>query len=1033
MNWLAAIAMFASADLRPLADAPLHAVQFVDLREGWTAGADGVVWHTVDGGKSWERQPTGTRATLRAVHFVTPYTGWAVGRDEQPAGQESAGVVLVTTDGGLKWTRLNDRALPGLQVVRFFDESTGIVAGDGSDLSPSGVFVTKDGGRSWHAAPGGRCPTWLAADFSDQQTGILAGAWGRLATLRDGVFNAADVEKLAGRNVQAVRVQGQRAAAVGQGGLVLLSKDSAGVRWGFADLKLPAEVAAQCDFRGLAMSGSHLWVVGRPGSVVFHSPDFGQHWEAQPTGQTLPLHAIQFFNESTGWAVGDFGTILGTTDGGRTWTVQRCGGQRAAALFIHATDSHVPLETVAVLGTDDGYLTASVRVSSADPASASLPLSTDNFRWCAAARKAGGAAADSLSTFPLAQHLNGVTRSEILDVWGGAVGGNASDALVRQLALQIRTWQPEVVVTDFAGAPLETIVVEAVRLACDRAADPNSFPEHRATFQLLPWAVKKLYTVWDGPGVAPVTIDAANLRQRLGDSPRDFATPAFRLLDSAANAILDKRSFRLLSARIPDAAKHSELMAGTALGYGGVARRVAPADDIDPERIEAAKKAAQERRNLAALSQSDWGRLTDSGALLAQIGPVLDKLPPDQGAMAAQRVAEGFVHAGQWALAREAYMLLAQRYPAHPASAEGYRWLVAFHASSEARRREELGQFVLHTTTDIKQASAVPTRDDPARFGPGSRGKEDRPLSEAVTEQSKRTISNPAVARKWYEGALAIESKLTAFGPRASADPAVQLCLQAARRQLGDVDGAKPWFRQYLASQRMPLTGPGSDPYRECAATELWLAERSGPAPRPVTACRRCDERPHLDGRLDDACWTGLAPMMLRDSSGTTQAAYPAKAWLAYDDEYLYFAVECKHPQDRYVAPVTKRTRDAELRGFDRVSVLLDLDRDFRTYYRLSVDQRGALAEDCWGDRNWNPKWYVAHASTPEGWTAEVAVPLAELTGDPVSLGKAWACNVVRVLPGRGVQAWSQPADAEPRPEGLGLMLFAEDPKPSRP
>jgi hypothetical protein len=39
-------------------------------------------------------------------------------------------------------------------------------------------------------------------------------------------------------------------------------------------------------------------------------------------------------------------------------------------------------------------------------------------------------------------------------------------------------------------------------------------------------------------------------------------------------------------------------------------------------------------------------------------------------------------------------------------------------------------------------------------------------------------------------------------------------------------------------------------------------------------------------------------------------------------------------------------------------------------------------------------------------------------------VGTAWACNVVRVLPGRGVQALAQPADVEPLPEGMGLLLF---------
>ena len=112
---------------------------------------------------------------------------------------------------------------------------------------------------------------------------------------------------------------------------------------------------------------------------------------------------------------------------------------------------------------------------------------------------------------------------------------------------------------------------------------------------------------------------------------------------------------------------------------------------------------------------------------------------------------------------------------------------------------------------------------------------------------------------------------------------------------------------------------------------------------------------------------------------------------------------------------------------FDRVSLLLDVDRDYSTYYHLQIDQRGCTCEDCWGDLSWNPKWFVAVHSEPGVWQIEAAIPLAELTGDPVSLGKTWACNVTRVVPGQGVQAFSLPADVQPRPEGMGLLTFVPD------
>ena len=79
-----------AADLRHPEDAALHAVQFVDASEGWAAGDDGAIWHTIDGGKEWELVPSHVRASLRSVCFVNPYLGWVVGREELSDGQAPA-------------------------------------------------------------------------------------------------------------------------------------------------------------------------------------------------------------------------------------------------------------------------------------------------------------------------------------------------------------------------------------------------------------------------------------------------------------------------------------------------------------------------------------------------------------------------------------------------------------------------------------------------------------------------------------------------------------------------------------------------------------------------------------------------------------------------------------------------------------------------------------------------------------------------------------------------------------------------------
>src|SRR4051812_9894023 len=182
-----------AAGLRFFDDAPLHAVQFIDAREGWAVGDDGVVWHTVTGGEAWERQPTGVRGSLRSLHFLSPLVGWVAGREELADGG-SAGILLYTKDGGQKWHRLLGNTMPGLNQVRFGDGQTGYLLGDGSDQFGSGVCKTVDGGRSWQPVKGPRATSWLAGDFKDGRNGSLAGAWCRLGTLRGDAFGAAEVD-----------------------------------------------------------------------------------------------------------------------------------------------------------------------------------------------------------------------------------------------------------------------------------------------------------------------------------------------------------------------------------------------------------------------------------------------------------------------------------------------------------------------------------------------------------------------------------------------------------------------------------------------------------------------------------------------------------------------------------------------------------------------------------------------------------------------------------------------------------------------
>lgn len=71
---------------------------------------------------------------------------------------------------------------------------------------------------------------------------------------------------------------------------------------------------------GVAMlgDGRHVWAVGAFGSI-FHSTDGGRTWAVQDTSLQEPLFDVAFVSPDHGIVVGQSGVILHTADGGRSW------------------------------------------------------------------------------------------------------------------------------------------------------------------------------------------------------------------------------------------------------------------------------------------------------------------------------------------------------------------------------------------------------------------------------------------------------------------------------------------------------------------------------------------------------------------------------------------------------------------------------------------------------------------------------------------------------------------------------------------
>ncbi len=367
-------------------------------------------------------------------------------------------------------------------------------------------------------------------------------------------------------------------------------------------------------------------------------------------------------------------------------------------------------------------------------------------------------------------------------------------------------------------------------------------------------------------------------------------------------------------------------------------------------------------------------------ALAAQLGEMVRGLDPASAAETLYHLGQRCYQAGRWPLAAEAFKLLADQFPEHPLSRPATIWLVQYYASSEAAWREQGSRPIA-----LGRASAPPI--------------------------------DPQVPSERLQKALALAAQIQRSRPDLMAEPTVGFPLAAVDRRRGELRQAERFY-----SNRIRLAG--RDCWWAAAMGEQWAAHLQGTPPKPVLECVPASVRPRLDGRLDDPVWQVARPVELHSLQGD-DAGWPASVILAYDNQFLYLAIRCRQaPGVRYEPASGPRTRDADLSRHDRVEIYLDLDRNFVTYDRLTIDHRGFTGDDCWGDATWNPNWFVACASADGFWTAEAAIPWDQLAAEPPKPKSVWAIGIQRIVPGVGFQSWNRPAAIDVMPEGFGYLLF---------
>lgn len=1036
-------------------DAALHALHFLGPRTGWVVGDRGVIWKTADSGQSWRLLPCPTPLSVGEVHwnsvcFLTDRIGWIAGGGTTPYGRQNAGYLMGTRDGGETWQPLIRANWPRLRHVQFFDLENGVAVCDESPLCPSGILMTTDGGQSWLPSAGESPRGWRAGTFTSPHQGIVCGLRGDLAYVAESGLQSNSLNQFGLRGLHAVSL-----AAEGQGWLVgdggtVQKTGNAGVNWVIPDQPVPKTVRDTMNFRAVAHRGERVWIAGSPGSVVLHSPDAGRSWVTQRTSQPAPLHAIQFVSDRHGFAVGDLGRIAATEDGGETWTELRGDDRRVAVLSFHVRPREVSLPLIVRTAGEWGYRGAAHVLSREDigdrhPAGAATD---DHLRD--ALLRSGASSATIGWRLPITIPGLDSDRDRLTREWSLLTEQRLGEVLLNELVAAIRMWRPDVLVTNESGVDdiPGTFLREALDQAVEMAADPRRFSSHAEDLNLSPWAVAKMFVRQPSGAEGTVTLDPHEILPRAGSTLQSASASAIAILREQADVSV--REGYQLAYSAPELKGREgidrSLFAGLNLPPGSPPRRKLP--PLKEIRFEELERLAQKQRQFEVALQLSKREPRIASGMLARLDETLRGLSPADAAKQIAELAREYRQQRDWSLAESAYSRLIDLYPHEPVSQEGARWLLSCWTSEEVawqrlRSRQANRQELASSDGSIRQTRLELTQGDPRSILSAAKADIAEESATGANRPSGEAADRNSLEReRWQKQAGRLESFLRETSPALLSSPEVQFTLAAHWRQARQHQLADRVYDRFVKGARSP--------WNRAALGEIWLLQPATLSPKPVADCRRTPVPPHLDGRLDDAAWGVARPIPLLSPGAASQgdsfvgsrSLKPAPAGglkstdergnaeilLAYDDKYLYVAgrLPCVEGLSDEGPSHAGREHDEDLSPFDRVTVCLDIDRDYGTAYRLDVDQRGHTRDACWEDQGWDPKWHVACARDERAWVFEAAIPFEELVPSAPKPGGAavWGLGLIRTIPAIGTEAWTHPCGEPPQPASFGLLRF---------
>jgi photosystem II stability/assembly factor-like uncharacterized protein len=1004
-------------------DAALHALACLGANTAFVAGDHGVLLKTNDAGESWRPIETGTTASLQAIVAPTDKFLIVVGGERAAWTGESRGVVLISRDGGATWTdkaRTSEgQRLPRLTGGRFFSPQQGLVwgdpAGEGSLWAGAALFRTEDGGDTWLPVPAMSSVGWQAGAFIDLDQGVVANRLGDTRLVLGFESQPTRLDRLADRRLHAIQLlRGGGGWLAGDSG-TLLKTENSGVSWTAATPLSPA-VRRTVDFHAVWSDERVVLAAGMPGSIVCRSLDSGATWETVRTPVSAPLSALQVTPSGTGYAVGAWGQILRTTNAGETWNVVRGGERRAAALVIAARESEIPWTALADYSGEQGFRTQVTVVApnrEAPRHSAAEAL--------VPAVGAGGL--DAATRLAIDRPDLDRNAAQLIAAWDETTEGTWRRQLVATLVRELRAWRPSVVIAGPAlpGDAVSALVHEAIAKACDEAADSTRHLELADQLQLPTWPVARLFLMTGdhmAPGSGGVTLDPARYLPHLRSTGDTFvARVGGRSLGDGSLARSGGFSLAFSRAERTDGQRDAptDLFSGLRITPDSPARR--PWDPIDSELAAGAERSARNRKTVDAFlvrTLGETGRRDDRAAdqLIANLPEIVRDLPPDEAAAQLSSISTRYKVGGRWDAAEQVCLELLRKYPNEPATQVELATQVQLWASAEwgwRSVRKAAIQAERWTGGDALNSgktpgTIVPVNGDDAQAEAGERARSTVQNAGAVVLRRNVTERLEQRGRIAEQAAAALAKS----APSLAAAPEVRFALAAAGRNMGRTAFANDIYRPFAGQP-----GPGLWP--RAALTEQWLIQPVNEPALPIRSLYAARQRPILDGLLSDPCWetaeelaTGSPNPAASSSDQREGTSGPALLMLAYDRSYLYVAGTVPRAQSGGDFPevAKQRSHDTPLDGHDRITLVLDVDRDYNTAWEWTIDERGLTRDACCGDDSWNPRYFLASQADPDAWRFELAIPWDELVAEAPTSSTRMAWRVRRVIPGVGWQDW---------------------------